>query len=161
MKPNYTAQEVVEQVNEVREDEGLDKLTVSAGLTKSAQYRADYLCSTGKWSHGGEYDAIKKEYPYSLAGENLAQNFTQVDEMVSAWKESEVHYKNIVSDFKDIGVGIATCKERIVVVNHFGRPPVEQQPASSPPFTGIGLGLLILTAAVIAVSIWKKTHKEN
>jgi uncharacterized protein YkwD len=68
-----------------------------------------------------EYDNIVKfklskgKYNYSYAGENLAMGFGKDEKAQNlAWKNSPTHYANIVKP-KFTEVGIAVCKDRVVV----------------------------------------------
>ena len=66
-------------------------------------------------------------YEYRYAGENLAVNFVDSEDVVAAWMNSEGHRKNIVNPkFTEIGIGTARGvykgRDTIFVVQLFGTP---------------------------------------
>ena len=67
-------------------------------------------------------------YQYVVAGENLARDFGQTDEMVSAWLASPTHRANIMNPkYQEIGIavidGVLEGYETTLVVQMFGTPP--------------------------------------
>jgi hypothetical protein len=70
----------------------------------------------------------KVGYTYSYAGENLAVNFVDSDDVVSAWMASPEHRANILdANYTEMGYGIAQGeyqgKAATFVVQMFGAPP--------------------------------------
>ena len=70
-------------------------------------------------------------YNYLAAGENLAVNFYQAEDVESVWMNSPEHKANILNQsFEEIGIGIAQGEfqghNAILVVQMFGLP-VEQK----------------------------------
>ena len=108
---------VLEQVNELREKEGLEPLKLNAKLTAAAQKHAENMISTGQFEH--EIDGKKvqdrleaEKYEWVRAGENLASGQTKPDEVVQSWMDSEAHRSNILkADFTEMGLGFALDEE--------------------------------------------------
>ena len=106
---NTSTDRVVDLVNEIRIDNGLDPLSYSPILSYCAYIRADEIEEV--FSHtrpNGEKGLhIVKEYGilYKVVGENLASNFSSSEKVVNAWMNSEGHRANILNPkFKEIGV---------------------------------------------------------
>ena len=99
--------EVFKIVNQERENQGLNQLTLSQGLIDATSIRATEL--TQLYSHtrpnGTDcYTAIKKFY--NPMGENIAAGQNSPSEVMNNWMNSTGHRANILNaDFKKIGVG--------------------------------------------------------
>lgn len=75
-------------------------------------------------------------YNFSYAGENLAVNFTDSEEVIRAWMNSTAHRENILnSKFTEVGFGITKGvyenKEAVFVVQMFGHPAKVNIPAQT------------------------------
>ena len=106
------ADELLREINTVRQKEGLSALTLSNALTSAAQARAREQALMGSISHkrpdGSEWYTILAEHGVKAAGsgENLAMNYTSVQSVVKAWLESPTHRSNIVnSSYRYMGLG--------------------------------------------------------
>ena len=119
--------------NEARTEEALNPLTQSEVLERAAQLKADDMAAKGYFSHTGPDGSqpwkwfSQVRYRYEYAGENLAVNFDESEDVVDAWLNSPTHRANILKgSFTEIGVGIATGtykgKEAVFVVQFFGKP---------------------------------------
>ena len=99
--------EVLEEVNDEREDYGLPALVLSQALTDAAQIRSAELISY--FSHTRPdgtscFTALTKSY--WSTGENIAAGQTSPDDVMDAWMNSTGHRANILnSDFTKLGVG--------------------------------------------------------
>lgn len=77
--------------NEARTDEQLAALTDSPVLAKGAQMKADDMAQKGYFSHTGPDGSqpwkwfAAAGYTYQYAGENLAVNFSESEDVVNAW----------------------------------------------------------------------------
>lgn len=141
------ATEITNLINQIRQDNGLNQLQSNSGLLKSAQERADYLCTTNAWSHDGWLEVVSQYYNWGYAGENLARNFLTNKGTVNGWVNSPSHYQNIVEPrFTETGVAVSLCAGKNYVVQHFGVPkevekptqetkvrPIIQEPTYKPP----------------------------
>lgn len=102
---------ILTQVNSVREERGLKKLTVNAELTKAAKTRANEssLFYSHKRPNGTEWYTVNN----SLMGETLyrgSESFDPNEYCVSMWKDSKVHYEIMTLD-NITSAGIAVCYE--------------------------------------------------
>ncbi len=128
--------------NEARTDEHLGALTENELLARGAQMKADDMAEKGYFAHVGPDGSApwkwfnEAGYKYQYAGENLAVNFTESEDVVTAWMNSPTHRANILrQEFTEIGIGIATGthkgKRAVYVVQFFGKPAVGT-PAPTP-----------------------------
>jgi hypothetical protein len=94
------------------------------------------MAEKGYFSHTGPDGAQpwkwfrEAGYRYEYAGENLAVNFNESEDVVNAWMKSPTHRANILKhDFTEVGIGVATGtykgKEAVFVVQFFGKPAPE------------------------------------
>lgn len=96
-------QRVFTDTNEVRAEAGTTPLVRNASLDKVAADWAYQQWKNGAMSHNPNYSTqIPKGW--SHAGENVAAGYTS-DTVVPAWVKSAEHYKNLVGDYTDVGVG--------------------------------------------------------
>lgn len=138
-----TTENIVNLANAARVENGLSELKVSSLLARAAKNKADDMLARQYFSHNtpdGQtpWTFIKAVgYSYTTAGENLAIDFTQAENVQSAWMNSPGHRANIINEnFTEIGIGIATGTydnhQTTIVVQMFGNPlnaPVTLQEA--------------------------------
>lgn len=123
---------VVELTNRDRAMLALPRLDIDPLLMRAAQMKAEDMRDQGYFSHRSPkgitpwywFDAVG--YPYSYAGENLALNYYDSEEVLDAWMESQSHYSNIVSkNFAQVGVGVATGtydgRPAVFIAQFFGK----------------------------------------
>lgn len=119
--------------NQKRTGSGLSSLTLNSQLSAAAAGKANDMFSNGYWAHnspGGKtpWDFINGAgYIYTVAGENLAKNFSNSAGVVEAWMNSPTHRENILRDqYQDIGFavvnGVWNGEETTLVVQMFGKP---------------------------------------
>lgn len=124
---------LVALANEDRADNGLHELTTNPVLEEAARLKAEHMAAHGYFAHVSPdgldpwYWFYRAGYEFSEAGENLAVNFTDSDDVERAWMDSPGHRANILSDrFTEIGIATAhgTYKGRktVFVVQMFGNP---------------------------------------
>lgn len=122
--------------NNARTQNGLPILTENEFLKKSAQLKAEDMAKKSYFAHTSPegitpwYWLTKTGYKYSYAGENLAVNFFESEDVAKAWMASPTHRANIVrKEFTEIGIatakGIYQGHEAVFVVQFFGKPQVE------------------------------------
>jgi uncharacterized protein YkwD len=127
------ASKLIELSNDNRADESIGDLTENALLVKAAQAKANDMAARGYFAHttpdGKEpwHFISAAGYDYLTAGENLAMNFSDSEDVVRAWMRSPSHKENILnSRFTEIGIATAKGeyegKETIFVVQMFGSP---------------------------------------
>ncbi len=146
---NLIEESIVQYTNMSRANTALPELKISPVLSQAAQLKAEDMAAKGYFSHTSPdnitpWDWFKKvNYDYSYAGENLAINFTDSEEVVRAWLESETHRRNILNPhFTEIGIGIAKGtyenQPAIFIVQMFGTPKtLSQNVAAAPEMTSI------------------------
>lgn len=128
------SRKIIELTNIIRKNLKLTPLAESPLLNQAAEEKAQDMLLKQYFSHTGPdkktlADWLKQiKYSFSVAGENLAIGFTSPEEVVNGWTRSPTHYQNMIdSDFKEIGVGIASgLYENIgttLVAQYFASPP--------------------------------------
>lgn len=119
--------------NEDRAKAGIPTLIEDPHLARAAQMKAEDMAAKGYFAHvdpeGRQpwYWMDKVGYDYSYAGENLAVNFTDSEDVQKAWMNSPTHHANIVkSQYTRVGFGVAQGtyqgKETTFVVQFFATP---------------------------------------
>jgi len=118
--------------NQERDQYDLNHLELNAELSKAAATKAAYILDNNNFSHEGLNGEtfstwIKQtDYQYKRVGENLAINFSDPKDIMSAWLKSPLHRKNILNPlYDDIGIAVIegsyNNKQTIVVVQIFGK----------------------------------------
>lgn len=119
--------------NESRVEENLHELTSNQLLQYAAQLKANDMAEKGYFSHitpDGKspwYFVKEAGYEYEYAGENLAVNFVDSEDVHSAWMRSPTHKQNIMrSEFTEIGIatarGVYKGRDAIFVAQFFATP---------------------------------------
>ena len=108
------SKKIIELTNNIRSDFKLKPLQENSKLDQAAYEKAQDMLFKQYFAHvspenKGLSDWLKNtDYNYTIAGENLAMGFSNVEDAVEKWKESPTHYSNLIDpDFTEIGVGIA------------------------------------------------------
>ncbi|MFZ2414870.1 MAG: CAP domain-containing protein [Minisyncoccia bacterium] len=126
---------IVEMTNQTRVKEGLNALEVNPELSAAAAAKAEDMIKNGYFAHFSPTNVspwfwIKQNgYNYKYAGENLAMNFGETDQVINGWLNSPTHKANLLnSKYQDIGVAVLSGQvngqSRVVVVQMFGSPKV-------------------------------------
>lgn len=110
---NIDQKKLIELTNIEREKKGLSPVIENEALSKAAQMKAANMLTEGYWAHfapSGKtpWDFILGSgYKFTFAGENLAKNFSNSDEVVSAWMASPTHKDNLLNpNYHDIGMAV-------------------------------------------------------
>lgn len=130
---SITPSDVVRLTNQEREKQGLTPLKVNSALNEAALAKAQDMLTEQYWSHNSPTGVQPwaffehSKYEYSVAGENLARDFSNSPDMVRAWMNSPTHRENIVHQkYQEIGVAVIDGKlqgvETTLVVQFFGSP---------------------------------------
>lgn len=130
---NITPEQVILQTNEQRVSQGLGGLTLSDELSQAALAKGQDMFTDQYWSHtapdGTEpwFFIENAGYKYKVAGENLARDFMNTGDMVSAWMASPTHRANLLNPkFQEIGIAVIDGRlngfETTLVVQMFGAP---------------------------------------
>ena len=139
-----TETNIISLTNQSRTDNGELSLAQNSELDKAAQAKADDMLARGYFAHvtpdgRTPWSFITAAgYNYLIAGENLAVNFTEAEDVETAWMNSPGHRANILNkDFKEIGIGISQGvyegHDAIFVVQEFGTPAYQQVALSATP----------------------------
>ncbi|NMB92055.1 MAG: CAP domain-containing protein [Parcubacteria group bacterium] len=132
------AQKIIALTNEVRQQYGLTPLKENTLLDLAAQQKAQDMTINNYFAHFSPtgvspwYWFQKAGYNYYYAGENLAMNFLDSEEVVRAWLNSPSHRDNILNQhYQEIGIAILPANansqgiaNKPIVVQLFGSPQV-------------------------------------
>lgn len=121
------------QTNQKRAENQLNPLTTNPMLVEAAQLKANDMAARGYFSHNTPegntpwYWLDQVGYTYQYAGENLAVNFVDSNEVTEAWMNSPTHRANIVKEsYTEIGIAVASGtykgRDSVFVVQFFGTP---------------------------------------
>lgn len=141
---SVTQQELIKLTNEERQKIGLPTLIENPKLNQAALEKGKNMFAENYWAH---YSPTGKDpwgfiqgagYKFSYAGENLARNFYNSSEVVSAWMASKTHKENILnSHYQEIGIAVLegnlNGQPTILVIQEFGGPveAIAKAPQSS------------------------------
>jgi len=104
--------EVVNLINEIRAENGLQPLKMNWELARVARYKSQDMVDNSYFSHnsptyGSPYDMMRAfGITYRTAGENIAYGYRTPQAVVDAWMNSAGHRANILNaTYTQIGVG--------------------------------------------------------
>lgn len=111
---NIKVEEIIEATNKRRAENNLPLLRVNEKLTQAAQLKAAYMFEKDFWAHVAPDGTtpwkfiLQSGYRYLYAGENLAKDFQDTQDVVGAWMNSKAgHKENILGEsYSDIGVAV-------------------------------------------------------
>lgn len=104
--------QIIDLTNSVREQNGLNKLEYSDKATASSRFHSEDMMEKNYFDHVDKdnktpFDRMKdKGISYIGAGENIAAGQVSAIYAHEAWMDSQGHRKNILGDYKYIGVGV-------------------------------------------------------
>jgi hypothetical protein len=124
---------LVNETNQQRVTNGDGALQVSSLLQQAAQDKANDMAANSYFAHTSPAGVTpwdwfaKAGYSFSYAGENLAVDFSNSQDVTNAWMNSPEHRANILNgDFTQIGMataqGTLDGQPAIFVVEEFGTP---------------------------------------
>ncbi|MBI3385777.1 hypothetical protein HY031_01685 [Candidatus Gottesmanbacteria bacterium] len=124
-------QQLLDDTNQKRQAAGLSPLVLNGELSAAAAQKAVDMFAKNYWAHVGPdgetpWDFIVNAgYRYTVAGENLAKNFSTSQSVVDAWMASPSHRENLLkSSYRDVGFavvnGTLNGEETTLVVQMFG-----------------------------------------
>ena len=122
---------VVKLTNDARLANGEIALQQNDQLTKAAEEKAQDMINNNYFAHVSPAGKTpwfwidKNGYDYRYAGENLAINFTNVEDQEQAWMNSPSHRENILNQkYQEIGVavkqGVINGHSSVISVQVFG-----------------------------------------
>jgi uncharacterized protein YkwD len=119
--------EIVGLANEDRVRHGLPELSVDPLLNLAATAKAQDMQSKNYFAHVSPegtspwhwFKALG--YNYTYAGENLAEGFTDAQDLENSWMSSPAHRANILSPFySEVGLAVINNNNVNMVVQFFG-----------------------------------------
>ncbi len=119
--------------NSERQSQNKPILSVSALLNKAAEMKAEDMAQKGYFAHTSPegktpwYWLQQVGYQYQYAGENLAINFNDSEDVTKAWIASPSHEANLVKEnYTEVGTGIASGiyqgRETVFVAQVYANP---------------------------------------
>lgn len=119
--------------NKERTKAQLPELSENELLTKAAQLKVNDMAKNGYFAHYSPtgispwYWFTEAGYVYQRAGENLAVNFDDSEDVVQAWMNSPTHKENIIKEgYTEIGIATAEGyykgKKAVFIAQLFGSP---------------------------------------
>jgi hypothetical protein len=142
---DINVQQLLAGTNAKRQEAGLGPLTFNSTLSVAAANKATDMFAKNYWAHNSPIGSTPWDfitgagYHYTVAGENLAKNFSNSGGVVDAWMASPSHRANLLkSGYRDVGFavvnGTLNGEETTLVVQMFGTTPGEvAQAAPTPP----------------------------
>lgn len=141
--------------NQHRQLANLPNLQENTLLDRAAQLKAEDMASKGYFAHTSPegktpwYWFDQVGYQYDYAGENLAVNFNDSQDVSTAWMNSPTHKANLLKPvYKEVGTGIASGvykgQPAIFVAQLYGAPKTIARTAESPNTTETGVTTLAL-----------------
>lgn len=145
-----TTNRIIQLTNQERVKAGLNELSTNSALTKAAQLKSEDMLNHQYFAHISPsgvtpwFWMAKTGYTYQIAGENLAIDFNEAEDVVQAWLNSPSHRDNMLRpDYAETGVAVATGQFEggisTIVVHMFGKPvaiqPITAQVTSVPTAT--------------------------
>ncbi len=110
---NINVDGLLVKTNEERAKANLTPLVMNEELNQAALAKAQDMLNDQYWAHVAPdgkqaWDFIKEtEYVYKYAGENLARDFSNNEEVIKAWMASPTHRENILNqDFTQMGLAV-------------------------------------------------------
>ncbi len=148
----YTAQQLIQEVNALRVSQGLPAYQVNSILMQIAQAHANYMAASGQITHYGP----NGERPYQralAAGYPLAGDLSQggffseniiggpdlsPQEAIQAWQGDAAHLNTMLStNLQEIGAGIAVRDGYYYYVIDCARPTTSRTPQPYTPRPGL------------------------
>ena len=130
---DLTASNIITLTNQTRQQEGVATLKTNSLLNQAAQAKVDDMLREQYFAHVSPTNISPWQwfnqagYSYQYAGENLAIDYVEAEDVIAAWLASPSHRSNLLATkFQDIGVAVATGKLQgaaaVLVVQMFGTP---------------------------------------
>jgi uncharacterized protein YkwD len=122
------------EVNTRRQEKGAPPLTLDPRLNEAAQKHAEDMLRRSYYAHDSleglrPRDRVAQAgYQAGLVAENIARGPTSVEEVMSAWMQSQGHRSNLLNPaFREMGIGcavgsIGSIGDTVLWVQDFGRP---------------------------------------
>ncbi len=163
---DVSSQFVISLTNQERQSQGLPVLAENQILDKAACEKANDMIQNRYFAHDSPSGIdpwhwfTQVGYQYSRAGENLAIDFSQSQDVVNAWMNSPSHRANLLGNYQDVGICVAQGNiegyTSTLVVQLFGTPK-----APLPVRTALPRITPVITPAPAATHIALATPKPS
>lgn len=130
LSSDSTTTQLLNLTNKERSKAGLNTLELNTKLNQAASSKQKDMLEKNYFAHIDSKNGKKwsdfineSQYDYSSAGENLARNFDNPDDILVAWMGSPLHKQNILDEkFDDVGFSVEKNEAgSLVVVQMFGK----------------------------------------
>lgn len=130
---SFTSNEIVQAINLERKKNNLADLQQNPKLKLASMQKAKDMADQNYFAHINPKNDKKwsdfildNDYNYIIAGENLAKDFYNTEDLVKAWMNSPTHRENILNvDMKETGISVLKGKlnnqDTLLVVQEFGK----------------------------------------
>lgn len=161
---DITVAKIIEDTNQERTKAGLSPVIENSALDAAAALKAKNMFEENYWAHYSPSGKNPWEfisgagYKFSYAGENLARNFSNSDDVVKAWMASPSHRENIMNaKYEEIGIavvdGTLNGQKTTLVVQMFGRP---YNAVAAAPSADVNLGGQKVSVPVASLEIGRQ-----
>ncbi|HEX9502698.1 MAG TPA: CAP domain-containing protein [Patescibacteria group bacterium] len=120
-------QEILDLVNQDRINHGLSTLNLNSTLNLAALAKAQDMRIHKYFAHTSPTGATPWHwfktmgYNYTYAGENLAEGYSDAQDLENSWMASPTHRANILSPFySEVGLAVVSYHNTNLVVQMFG-----------------------------------------
>lgn len=128
-----TVDRIVQLTNAERTKAGLKPLAVNTKLAAAAKNKGNHMLKEDYFAHISPsgvtpwFWMAQQNYNYQVAGENLAIDFVEAEDVVAAWIASPSHKANMLhKDYTETGIGVVSGEFQggtsVIVVHMFGKP---------------------------------------
>ena len=111
--------DILKLTTKFRKSKGLSALSMRNDLNEVARKHSEDMASgRRRFGHSGfkerEMKVKKIINPYHSIGENIAYGANSGKEAVLTWKNSSIHRRNMLGDYKYIGIGTARNRRGVI-----------------------------------------------
>jgi len=115
---NQLANDVLKYTNDYRRSKRLKELVMKDDLNSLARKHSEDMAkgrlSVGHSGYDQRAAKVKKIYNTWMVAENVAYGARDAKEVFSLWKKSSGHRKNMLGNYKYIGIGTAKSKRGVI-----------------------------------------------
>jgi uncharacterized protein YkwD len=110
-------EQMLSSLNMIRAENAVEPLKLCNTLNKSAQGYAEVMATQNFLAHEGQDGStprqrIQSAGYYGGGGENIAAGQASIEEVMTGWKNSPGHFKNMInSEYMHVGLGMAINQE--------------------------------------------------
>src|SRR3989344_7522607 len=127
-----TQDRMVQLTNQARKEAGLPALSINSKLGQAAALKGQDMLASAYFAHISPSGVTpwfwmkKTGYEYTVAGENLAIDFGEAEDVVSAWLHSPSHKANLLNkEYTETGIAVVSGEFQggtsTIVVHMFGK----------------------------------------